>query len=84
MFDKIQTENTDQKESSSASQSFPSINALTALYGIGALVSLVVPFALKLDTIHTANSLAISWLFALGCIAIHLFEELHAEIKEED
>ena len=54
---------------------FPSWRMIISLYSIGAVVALVFAFNPSLDSLQTTNCLLISWMLALGALAMSILCE---------
>ena len=64
-------------------QSFPSVRFIVSLYSVGALVSLGLAFKSGIDSVQTTNCLFISWLLALGALAMSVLSETNEEEAED-
>ena len=62
---------------------FPSTELIVLLYSLGALVGLCFAFSGNLGPLQTTNCLLLSWILALGALAMSVLGE-PSEQTEED
>lgn len=63
---------------------FPSVRFIVSLYSVGALASLALAFKSGIDSAQTTNCLFISWLLALGALAMSVFSEVTESAEDID
>lgn len=63
-------------KSAARKKCFLSNSAIIAIYAFGALVSLVLAFAPSLTVLQTSKCLLLSWILALGALALSVLSDL--------
>ena len=65
----------DTRQKSEENIVFPSAQLLVLLYAGGAVVSLLMAFSSKINTLQSTNCLLISWFLALGALGMSLLND---------